>query len=238
MKTKKAKLNAVRNCTTGGHPKKRRTSNGVNAVRYTLYAILVCLMAILAGCENGGRKKISLANQVERLSQENAQLTSQIEQSKTENKELKEQVRVLSGVRAEVKLEDIHTLQKIKIHRYTGFYDKDKDGKKEKLIVYIQPMDRQGDIIKAPGVVDVQLWDLNKNAGQALLGQWHVGPDELKEIWFSTLMGANYRLMFDIAGKVDDFEEPLTVKVTFTDYLTGKVFKEQRVIKPGKKSTF
>jgi len=26
-------------------------------------------------------------------------------------------------------------------------------------------------------------------------------------------------------------EEPLTVKVTFTDYMTGKVFKEQKVIK-------
>ncbi len=233
MKTKKAKLNPVRNSTTGGHPKKGKISNGVNAVRYPLSAILVCMLAIGAGCENGGRKKISLADQVERLSQENAQLTSQIEQSKTENKELKEQVRVLSGVRAEVKLEDIHTLQKIKIHRYTGFYDKDKDGKKEKLIVYIQPMDRQGDIIKAPGVVDVQLWDLNSpQANQAMLGQWHVGPDELKEIWFSTLMGANYRLMFDIVGKVDNFEEPLTVKVTLTDYLTGKVFKEQRVIKP------
>jgi hypothetical protein len=31
---------------------------------------------------------------------------------------------------------------------------------------------------------------------------------------------------------IDDFEEPLTVKVAFTDYLTGKVFKEQKEIKP------
>ncbi|GAI66166.1 unnamed protein product, partial [marine sediment metagenome] len=32
--------------------------------------------------------------------------------------------------------------------------------------------------------------------------------------------------------KIDEFEEPLTVKVTFTDYLAGKVFTEQKVIKP------
>jgi hypothetical protein len=38
--------------------------------------------------------------------------------------------------------------------------------------------------------------------------------------------------MFDIADKVDDFTEPFTVKVTFTDYLTGKIFNEQRAIKP------
>lgn len=233
MKSKKAKLNPVRNSTTGRHPKKGKISNGINAIRYPLYAIIAAgLMAILAGCENGGRKKISLADRIEQLTQQNTQLQRQVEESKKQSKQLKEQIQVLSGVRVEVKLEELYALQRIKIHKYTGFYDKDKDGKKEKLIVYIQPMDRQGDIIKAPGVVDVQLWDLNKENGQALLGQWHVGPDELKEIWFSTLMGANYRLMFDIAGKVDDFEEPLTVKVTFTDYLTGKVFKEQRVIKP------
>ena len=111
-------------------------------------------------------------------------------------------------------------------------YDKDEDGKKEKLIVYIQPIDKQGDIIKVLGSVDVELWDLNKDAGQAKLGRWHVGLDELKKNWFTTLIGGNYRLMFDITDKVTDFTEPLTVKVTFTDYLTGRVFKEQRVIKP------
>jgi hypothetical protein len=145
---------------------------------------------------------------------------------------LEKQVQVLAGLRAEVDIEDLYTLRRIKIHKYTNFYDKDEDGKKEKLIVYVQPIDKQGDIIKVSGSVDVELWDLNKEAGQAKLGQWHAGLDELKQNWFSTLIGGNYRLMFDIADKVDDFTEPLTVKVTFTDYLTGRVFKEQRVIKP------
>ena len=80
--------------------------------------------------------------------------------------------------------------------------------------------------------MDVQLWDLNKDNGQALLSQWQVKPDELKELWFASIVSVNYRLTFDIADKITEFEEPLTVKVTFTDYLTGKVFKDQRVIKP------
>jgi hypothetical protein len=88
--------------------------------------------------------------------------------------------RNLIGVRAEHKLEDIYTLQSIKIHRYSGFYDKDEDGKKEKLIVYVQPIDRQGDIIKAPGAVDVQFegWDGKR------LGRWHVRENELKKLCF------------------------------------------------------
>jgi len=229
VKSKRTKLNRVRNSTTAGHPEKGKISNGVNPVRAVLYVILAgCLVGMIGACENGRRKKVSLAEQIEKLQQEKAKLTSQIEESKKQNKQLKEQVRVLIDIRPEVKPEELYTLQRVKIHRYSGFYDKDGDGKKEKLVVYVQPVDKQGDIIKVPGSVDVQLEDWSGKR----LGQWHVGVDELKQNWFSTLIGGNYRLMFDIADKVDDFTEPLTVKVTFTDYLTGRVFKEQRVIKP------
>jgi hypothetical protein len=64
-----------------------------------------------------------------------------------------------------------------------------------------------------------------------MLGQWKVETDELKKVWFKTLVTINYRLTFDVADIVETLEEPLTVKVTFTDYLTGKVFNEQKVIK-------
>ena len=204
-----------------------------NLKGYVLYALLAGgLLGVIGACDNGGRRERLLSDQIEELTEEKAKLVSEIEEFKKTNKQLKQQVQVISGIRSEVLLEDVYALGSIKIHRYTGFYDKDDDGKKEKLIVYIQPMDKQGDIIKVPGSVDVELWDLNKDATEAKLGQWHMGPNELKDNWFSTFIGANYRLMFDIADKVTDFSEPLTVKVTFTDYLTGKVFKEQRVIKP------
>ena len=39
-------------------------------------------------------------------------------------------------------------------------------------------------------------------------------------------------MTFDVGDVVDKFESPLTVKMTLTDYMTGKVFKEQKVIKP------
>ncbi|HUW21006.1 MAG TPA: hypothetical protein VMW16_17035 [Sedimentisphaerales bacterium] len=188
-----------------------------------------CLLAFFAGCENAGPP---LQEQVKTLNREKTQLTRQLQQSKAETEELKKQLAALSSLRDEVKLENVYQIQRIKITNYTNFYDKDRDGKKEKLIVYIQPIDETGDIIKAAGAVDVQLWDLNKSGAEALLGQWRVAPAELKKLWFATLITINYRLTFDIAGIVKDFKEPLTVKVTFTDYLSGKVFKEQKVIKP------
>ena len=198
-------------------------------IRCTLYTIWVaCLIIAAAGCESDN----STTGQISTLRKEKKQLTRQLEQSDSQNKQLKKQLQTLAGLPDDVRLENLYNLQTVKVSRYTNFYDKDKDGQKEKLIVYIQPTDEQGDIVKATGNVDVQLWDLNKDNGQALLSQWQVKPDELKELWFASIVSVNYRLTFDIADKITEFEEPLTVKVTFTDYLPGKVFKDQRVIKP------
>ncbi|HEW79022.1 MAG TPA: hypothetical protein ENH34_03510, partial [Phycisphaerales bacterium] len=90
------------------------------------------LLALAGGCENANSRQVSLTEQIQVLREEKTQLTRQLEQSKTENKQFKKQVQVLAGLKPEVKLENLYDLQKIRIGRYTNFYDKDKDGKKEK----------------------------------------------------------------------------------------------------------
>ena len=202
-------------------------------VRFFCLLSSVFCLCVVAGCENANSIRTPLVEQIGNLTEQKKQLENQLEQTRAENKQLTKQMHVLSGLPEEVKGDNLYRLEKIKIGKYTGFFDKDDDGTKEKLIVYIQPIDEEGDIIKGTGAVDVQLWDLDSTeANQALLGQWHVEPGELKKLWFATLVTTNYRLTFDIADKVKSFDEPLTVKVTFTDYLSGKVFKEQKVIKP------
>jgi len=202
-------------------------------VRFFCLLSSVFCLCVVAGCENANSIRTPLVEQIGKLTEQNKQLENQLEQTRAENKQLTKQMHVLSGLPEEVKGENLYRLEKIEIGKYTGFFDKDDDGTKEKLIVYIQPVDEEGDIIKATGAVDVQLWDLDSSeADQALLGQWRVEPGELKKLWFATMVTINYRLTFDITDKVKSFDEPLTVKVAFTDYLTGKVFKEQKVIKP------
>jgi hypothetical protein len=196
---------------------------------FCLLSFIFCLFS--TGCENGGSKS-TLAREISTLKEEKAELKSQIEQSKAETEQLKNQVRVLSELPSEVRLEDLYDLQQIRINRYTNIYDKDEDGKKEELLVYIQPIDEVGDIVKATGAVDVELWDLNRDKSRALLGRWNVPPDRLKKLWCATLITINYRLPFDVSGKLTGDEKELVVKVTFTDYPSGKVFKEQKIIQP------
>jgi FtsZ-binding cell division protein ZapB len=209
--------------------KRKFNSFGLSVLRFS-----VSLLALSLGCENSN-KNASLADEVQKLTEENSQLQNQIAQSGNENQQLKERIQVLSGLPQGVKAENIYNLSSIKITRYTNLYDKDKDGKKETLIVYIQPIDQNGDVIKAAGDVKVQFWDLNKDAGEALLAEWDVSAEQLREMWFKTLLTLNYRLVFNVSDKLADLkggDGGLTVKVTFTDHLSGRVFTEQKTIKP------
>lgn len=194
--------------------------------------IFLMLLPIFAGCEGDNHVQM-LEEKNAQLEKENRQLREDVDEVKAENLQLAGQVETLTELSSEVRIDSLYELESVKLTRYTNFYDRDKDGQKEKLIVYIKPIDTEGDIIKASGSVEVELWDLNKGDDEgALLAKWQIAPDELKKMWFATVMTANYRFVFDITDIVKSFDKPLTVKTAFTDYVSGKVFTEQHVIKP------
>jgi hypothetical protein len=158
------------------------------------------------------------------------QLQDQVALLRAENQDLRRQLETPpSKLPPGVGVLPLYRLRDVMISRYSGFYDKDKNGEPDRLIVYVEPVDQAGDVVKAAGTVDVQLWDLSADPNRALLGQWHVKAQELHKMWFATLVTINYRLMFDRPQAVPN-ERPLTVKVVFTDGLSGQVFTDQIVI--------
>lgn len=185
---------------------------------------------LLSGCGIGSERKSPLELKVEALQQEKSQLAKKVEQCQVENVQLQEQVKAMAALPKDAK-ENPYKLTGVRIARFTGFYDKDGDGRQEKLLVYLQPIDENGDIVKAAGTAHVQLWNLEDPNGQALLGQWQVRPAELHKCWISALV-SDYRIILDVSATPELLAQPLTVKVTFTDYLTGEIFRDQHVIKP------
>jgi len=197
---------------------------------YTPYGILALIL--LGGCGIGNERMSPLEMKVRDLEREKVQLAGQLEQCQVEAAQIKAQVQTLATLPQSRPENLFYALSAVKISRFTDFYDKNEDGKRDKLIVYLQPVDRAGDAIKTAGIVSVQLWNLNRPDGQALLGQWQVLPGELYKLWFNTLTSTAYRLTFDMAATPEMLAQPLTVKSTFTDYLTGQVFTDQFVIQP------
>ncbi len=208
--------------------------NLTHIVRYSILCLLSSVLCLffLAGCESNEGPANPLTEQVETLTQDKREMMRQIEQLESKNKDLQKQINTLHDFTDDVSFKDLYEVKSIKITKYTNLYDKDKDGKKDTLLVYIQPIDQDGDIIKAAGDVHVRLLDLDKDRDPVILGKWRLTPAQLRKLWVDALIKTNYRLTFDIAGKVPDQEKTLTVMVTFTDYLTGKVFEEQKLIKP------
>lgn len=192
----------------------------------------VALLGVFAsGCGIGSERKTPVEIKTQQIAREKTELMRDLQQVRAENAQLAEQIKALSVLAPDDRVNP-YELKRIKITRYSNFYDKNDDGKREKLIVYIEPIDIDGDAIKAAGTVDVQLWNLNSLNGQALLRQWRVEPNELRKLWYDTLVSSSYRLTFDAPEELDVLAEPLTVRVTFTDYLTGEIFRDQYVIDP------
>jgi len=189
------------------------------------------VLLLVAGCGIGSARLSPLEMKVRDLERQKAQLAAQLEQSQVELEQVKAQVKTLAAL-PPGRQENLYALNAVTIGRFTGFYDKDGDGKRDKLVVYLQPIDRTGDVVKAPGVASVQLWNLNDPNGQALLGQWQVPPEEVCKLWFNSLAVTAYRLTFDVPASPALLAQPLTVKITFTVDLTGQVFTDQYVIEP------
>jgi len=209
-------------------------------------------LLFLAGCGIGTERKTPEELRAEKLQQEKASLKGDVEQHRVQIEQLRAQIRELSALKDKpnnpyelTSLRQIRELSALKdkpnnpyelpslrIAKISNFFDKDRDGIQETLVVYVQPIDTEGDVVKAAGTVSVQLWNLNNPNGQALLGQWKVEPAELRKLWFNSLAITSYRLTFDRPDAVGVFSEPLTLRVTFTDYLTGETFLAQQVIEP------
>jgi hypothetical protein len=104
--------------------------------------------------------------------------------------------------------------------------------KKKMLVVYLKTIDDMGDVVKAPGAVKIELWNLNAEPNEALLSSWQIEPKDLRKRWSGSLLTSYYKLQFDVNSILSKKEKDLTLKVEFTDYLTGKILKGQQVVKP------
>ena len=202
----------------------------VKRERLKNFAYLFLLLAAVAGGCNTSQK-ISVEAQNEKLLIENELLIEKAAKLQAENEQLTGRLEVLSKLGRDVRAEAMPTLDKIEISSRSGLYDKDKDGSKETLIVYVRTVDDEGDAIKIPGSIAIQLWDLNAEPEEALLRSWELGPVEVKKLWSGTFLTNYYRLRLDISDLDIKSRGELTVNVTFTDYLSGQIIKAQRAVK-------
>jgi len=181
---------------------------------------------LLAGCRSENKRTWDT---LVKCRQDNSKLSIRIQELETQKAELTERVQTLSGLDAKTRFETLDTLEKIRIGKRTGFYSKDKNSAPETLTVYLEPVDTAQDTVKAVGKVVIELWDLNAPEDKAKLNEWTLEPDQLHKSWGGNIFSSYYRIKLPLEFTPEQHTE-YTLKVTFTDYLSGKVLTDQKVI--------
>ncbi len=160
----------------------------------------------------------------ERLAAQSRSLEEKDEQIRLQTRRIQDLVALPKGKR----LEALPQVDRIELATLSGGADEDRDGIDEKLILYLRPIDRDGDAIKAAGAVSVVLFDLHGAPDAQKVGAVELGLDELRAVWYGRL-SSHYTIKVPWAGGIKRApHKTITALVTFMDYVTGRTFNIQK----------
>ena len=203
------------------------TTRARSSRRFVLLpAALACLAA--AACQMDCpdklvrcRKDLNTAhNDVTRLKKTLARTTQTVDQQKR-------QIETLQRLPTD-RLAHVVRTDRIAFARLTGGYDKNNDGYDDGIVVYLQPIDTDGHVIKAAGEIEVTLVDL-AGPSPRLLGRTTIPGKTAHTLWQGTLWTNHFTIHCPFA------EQPtgpnVTVRARFVEWLTGSEFTTQKVCK-------
>jgi hypothetical protein len=127
------------------------------------------------------------------------------------------------------RLEKLFTVHGIRVERLTGGADLDpaRPGH-EGVKVYVGLLDQYGDEIKSAGSFVVEAFDLAESQSPRL-GHWEFPVEQAQQNWHSFL--TRYEYVLTCPWQTAPRHADVTVRVQFTDELTGRQFTGQSVVK-------
>ena len=184
------------------------------------------LLFLIAGCAKPDKANIALRKQVQDLESQVADLERQREGDRATIRALESQRTTVPSLPAE-RLEQVFTTHGLKIGRLTGGADTDAARPGDEVLrVYAVPTDQRGDLLKAAGSFVIDAYDLSMPPNDNHLGRWEVSAEEAADNWFGNAVMYGYTLTLPWQRAPQG--ERVTVRVAFTDSLTGRQFTEQK----------
>lgn len=179
------------------------------------------LAVALVGCGNpGARARLTQENMT--LREENERLKRRVAQLGGETSGLERQIQSLKGFAPNAPA-DLFAPVEIKIVSLSGGADFDGKPGDDGVVVYLRPRDADGDAVKAPGRIRIQLMDNTNIGSPRVLGVYVFdNPDELRDTWHSRFATMHYVLRCPFMPDARPRGNRVTVNVEFTDFLTGR----------------
>lgn len=207
---------------------------------HTALAVLTALCVAAGGCDLfQGDEVITLKQENERLNREVGRLERESVSTQQTVDELHKQISRLQFLGAK-RLDLLYYAESIEIEQLSGGYDDDKQPGDDGVIVYLRPLDRVGDPIKAAGDIRIELFDLAAPEGEQKIGECIIPVTEAQNMWYGRFMTYHYTIRCPWEGR-PPANPDVTVRASFIDYLTGKELnatREVRVLPPPAEGAF
>lgn len=187
----------------------------------------IVLGAGFCGC--AAPQKVDLRSENDRLRRDIANKDQQLVSQQSQIDELNRKLIDARAIRPD-DLERIFYPQSIVIDSLSGGEDYDGNPGDDGVTIYLRPIDRDGDTIKVAGDVTIQLFDLAAPGGPAAVGSCSFTAGEIGKHWHGKFLTNHYTLKCPWAGPPPANPE-LTLRVTFSDFLTQRVLTAQSIVK-------
>lgn len=196
-----------------------------------MVASLVCGNLGCGGTSAGTVQNADRITEVQRLKDENERLKTELAQK---NDQLAVQAATLAelrGMTGDRSLDKIVHVDRLAIDPLSGGYDDDRDGVDEGVVVYLSLFDQFGGTMRAAGSASVTLLNLADPKDSKVVGEVNLTAEALGKMWYGAFLTSHYTIKIPWSGgAARPPSKDITVVVTFTDLLTGRVFSDQRAV--------
>lgn len=190
-------------------------------------AVALGAMIAVAGCADAGRRVGELTDHLHRSEQTITALRAELAECKHVRRRQAEQITTLQGLGPQ-RLENLVTVDRIALGRFTGGYDGDGDGDADGVKVFLRPIDADGVPLKAAGEVTIALFDLPGEGEK--LAEHRFGVDRLGEHFRHGPLIYHYSFECPWSDRPPSAGE-VTVRAAFVELLTGRTFSAQTLVK-------
>lgn len=117
---------------------------------------------------------------------------------------------------------------RIKLASRSGGYDLDGKPGDDGVVLYVQPIDRDGHVIKAAGSISVTLLDLSEPSKPGVISEYEFDLPTTRTLWYGRLMTNHFTVRCPWPPSGPPPIDEVTARIEFTDLLTGRVLIAQQ----------
>lgn len=197
----------------------------------SLVATFALVAVYATGCNTVPAEKFQACQRELQAGQEEIQrIEKQLSEEQETSRSLRSQLAKARGIDQSF-MDALVTPVKIELERMSGGYDNDGQFGDDGIVVYVQPIDRDGHVIKVAGSLKVTLLDLTNPPDRREIAVYQFDEPTLRSKWYGRLMTHHFTIHCPWPAGKRPMHNKITAHVVFTDKLTSRSLTAQGIYK-------